>query len=130
MNEYLLDTHTLVWVFEGDAHVSRRVAQILSAVRNAVSVSIASYWELQIKQTVGKLRVAADYNARLCGWLDGERINWLTIRREHCDRYRSPELHHRDPFDRMLVAQAQVEGLAILTADRRFKSYDVKVVWD
>jgi PIN domain nuclease of toxin-antitoxin system len=127
---YLLDTHALIWAFEGDARLSRKAARILTEVRNAVSVSIASYWELQIKQTVGKLRVAANYNPRLCAWLDEERINWLTILQQHCDRYRSLALHHRDPFDRMLVAQAQVEGLAILTADRRFKSYDVKVVWD
>lgn len=129
MNEYLLDTHTLVWAFEGDAHLSQIAARILSDVRNAVSASVASYWELQIKQTIGKLRVAADYNARLCAWLDSERMNWLTISREHCDRYRSLSLHHRDPFDRMLVAQAQVEELAILTVDPRFKQYDVKVVW-
>jgi PIN domain nuclease of toxin-antitoxin system len=129
MNGYLLDTQTLLWAFEGDRRLRRQAARLFEDSSTRIFVSIVSYWELQIKQNVGKLRVAPTFNERFCQWLDGGGIEWLPIRRPHCDGYRALPLHHRDPFDRMLVAQAQVEDLAILTSDRRFKRYDVNVVW-
>jgi PIN domain nuclease of toxin-antitoxin system len=76
-----------------------------------------------------KLCVAAEYNDRLWEWFESGGFKRLALQRSHCDRYRVLPLHHRDPFDRMLIAQAQVEGFSIVTADPRFKRYDVKVVW-
>ena len=92
-------------------------------------ISIVAYWELHIKQTIGKLRVASEYNDPLWQWFDAGGFKRLGLQRSHCDRYRVLPLHDRDPFDRMLIAQAQVEGFSIVTADPRFKRYDVKVVW-
>ncbi|PYI46894.1 MAG: PIN domain nuclease [Verrucomicrobia bacterium] len=129
MSGYLLDTHTLLWAFEGDSDLSRRAGRLVEDSANDVVISIVVYWELQIKQTIGKLRVAREYNERLWEWFDACGFTRLGLQRSHCDRYRALPLHHRDPFDRMLIAQAQVEGFAILTADPRFKKYDVKVVW-
>ena len=129
MNGYLLDTHTLLWAFDGDSGLSRRAGRVIEDSANDVVISIVVYWELQIKQTIGKLRVALEYNERLWEWFDAYGFKRLGLQRSHCDRYRALPLHHRDPFDRMLIAQAQVEGFAILTADPRFKKYDVKVVW-
>jgi PIN domain nuclease of toxin-antitoxin system len=117
MSGYLLDTHTVLWAFEGDSDLSRRAGRLIEDPANDLVISIVAYLELQIKQTIGKLRVAAGGFKR------------LGLQRSHCDRYRALPLHHRDPFDRMLIAQAQVEGYSILTADPRFKKYDVKVIW-
>ncbi len=128
MNGYLLDTHTLLWAFEGDSDLSRRAGRLIEDSANDVVISVVVYWELQIKQTIGKLRVALEYNERLWEWFE-RMISSEGLQRSHCDRYRALPLHHRDPFDRMLIAQAQVEGFLILTADPRFKKYDVKVVW-
>src|SRR5436305_6744367 len=129
MSGYLLDTHTLLSAFEGASDLSRRAGRLIEDSANDVVISIVVYWELQIKQTIGKLRVAREYNERLWEWFDACGFTRLGLQRSHCDRYRALPLHHRDPFDRMLIAQAQVEGLSILSADPRFKKYDVKVVW-
>ena len=129
MSGYLLDTHTLLWAFEGDSDLSRRAGRLIEDPANEVVISIVAYWELQIKQTIGKLRVAAEYNDRLWEWFGAGGFKRLGLQRSHCDRYRALPLYHRDPFDRMLIAQAQVEGFSILTADPRFKKSDVKVVW-
>jgi len=129
MSGYLLDTHTVLSAFEGDSDLSRRAGRLIEDPANDVVISIVAYWELQIKQTIGKLRVALEYNERLWEWFDGCGFRRLGLQRSHCDRYRALPFHHRDPFDRMLIAQAQVEGFSILTADPRFKKYDVKVVW-
>jgi PIN domain nuclease of toxin-antitoxin system len=129
MSGYLVDTHALLWAFEGDRQLSRRAGALIENPATDVVISIVAYWELQIKQTIGKLRVAVDYNERLWEWTEAARFRHLGLQRSHCDHYRDLPLHHRDPFDRMLIAQAEIEDFAILTADRRFKKYDVAVVW-
>jgi PIN domain nuclease of toxin-antitoxin system len=129
MSGYLLDTHTLLWAFEGDDQLSRRAGKLIEDPASVVAISIVAYWELQVKQTIGRLRVALDYNERLWEWVGGAGFIRLGLQRSHCDAYQALPLHHRDPFDRMLIAQAAVEDLAILTADRRFKKYEVKVLW-
>jgi len=129
MSGYLLDTHTLLWAFEGDRQLSRRARKLIEDPATDLVVSIVAYWELQVKQTIGKLRVAPEFNERLWEWFDIGGFKRLGLQWSHCDAYRALQLHHRDPFDRLLIAQAQVEGFAILTADRRFKKYRVPVVW-
>lgn len=129
MRSYLLDTHTLLWAFTGDRQLRRRAGAIISDASNKVFVSIVAYWELQVKQSIGKLKVAPNFNEALCQWIELGAIQWLHLTRTHCNTYRSLALHHRDPFDRMLIAQAQAENLLVLTADRIFNDYDVKVVW-
>ena len=129
MSGYLLDTHTLLWAFEGDGQLSRRAARLIQDPARVVAISIVTYWELQVKQTIGKLRVALGYNERLWEWIEASGFTRVGLQCSHCDAYRALPLHHRDPFDRMLIAQAELEDFAILTADRRFRNYDVTVVW-
>jgi PIN domain nuclease of toxin-antitoxin system len=114
---------------EGHGDLSRRAGRLIEDPATDVVINIVAYWELQIKQTIGKLRVASEYSDPLWEWFDAGGFKRLGLQRSHCDRYRVLPLHDRDPFDRMLIAQAQVEGFSIVTADPRFKRYDVKVVW-
>jgi PIN domain nuclease of toxin-antitoxin system len=91
-----------------------------------VLVSVASLWEIAIKAALGKLEAPEDLPRRV------EELGFepLPIDVEHAWAVRRLPYHHRDPFDRLLIAQAQVEGLSVLTADPAFGAYDVKVVWD
>jgi PIN domain nuclease of toxin-antitoxin system len=89
------------------------------------NVSAASIWEIAIKSGIGKLRVGSDLLERV----GDSRFAMLDVTPEHSWRVRDMPMHHRDPFDRLLVAQAQSEGLALLTTDTVFAAYDVETVW-
>jgi PIN domain nuclease of toxin-antitoxin system len=119
----LLDTHVMLWWFEGE-RVSADAARAIADSRSQVFVSSASLWEAEIKAQTGKLKVSGDLAAQVP--LDG--FVELPIRFEHgVGAARLPK-HHRDPFDRMLVAQAQLEGLTIVTRDPVFDAYAVAVL--
>jgi PIN domain nuclease of toxin-antitoxin system len=92
-------------------------------------VSIVSYWEIAIKRSIGKLRWDDRETEAFARGLHENQIREIPIRRSHCDRVAALPWHHRDPFDRMLIAQATMEEFAVLTADRRFGKYKVNVVW-
>ncbi len=119
----LLDSHVAVWLLEG-----RRVRQeVLDRVVDpsiAVWLSIVSPWELAIKQGRGRLRLGEDYLDLLLG----QGVRLLTIEPAHTRAVRNLPDHHRDPFDRMLVAQAQVERLTLVTSDQQLAAYDVAVL--
>jgi PIN domain nuclease of toxin-antitoxin system len=120
----LLDTHVALWLLA--AHpLANGVEQRLADPANDLRLSIASPWELAIKQRSGKLDGLGD------DYLDvlvQQGVELLPITPEHVRVVRDLPLHHRDPFDRMLVAQAQVEGLTLVTRDRRLTDYDVRVL--
>jgi PIN domain nuclease of toxin-antitoxin system len=120
----LIDSSALLWFVAGD---SKRVGRALRTQieAEATTVSVASLWEIAIKATLGKLDAPEDLPARV------EQLGFylLSITADHALRVRQLPLHHRDPFDRMLIAQAQVERLPILTADSMFDAYDVMAVW-
>jgi PIN domain nuclease of toxin-antitoxin system len=120
MRGYLLDTHTLLWSLDNDRRLSARHRQIIESEPN-VYVSVATLWEIAIKRSLNKLEVSPDINTVIheAGY------HQLGIERAHIDALLPMPLHHRDPFDRMLIAQARVENLSILTSDRHFASYDV-----
>jgi PIN domain nuclease of toxin-antitoxin system len=120
----LIDTHALLWFVAGD---SKRVGKGLRAriEAEAMMVSTASLWEIAIKVGLGKLKAPEDLPARV------EQLGFdlLPVTADHAWRVRHLPSHHRDPFDRLLIAQAQVERLSIVTADPSFDAYDVTVVW-
>ena len=117
---YLLDTNTLIWAAENSARLPTAHAGILAAQEGLV-VSIVSFWEIAIKQSLGKLTIDGDIDAEV----KGSGIPLLGVELAHVETVRNLPLHHRDPFDRMLIAQAQVEGLTILTSDCHFAAYAV-----
>lgn len=125
VGRYLIDTHALLWASGRAERLGNRAAEILATDDAVVYVSIGTFWELAIKQSIGKLSVAEDY----CDAVLAAGYSPLPIQLAHINRYRALPLHHRDPFDRLLVAQAQVEKLTVITQDEAFHRYEVPVVW-
>lgn len=116
----LLDTHVLLWWLD-EASMTREAQTAIANSRNPVCVSAASAWELGIKIGLGKLETPERLSYRLVE----ERFTPLPVTIEHGLRVGTLPLHHKDPFDRLLVAQAQLEGLTIVTRDPRIALYDV-----
>lgn len=126
MARLLVDSHVLLWHVLDDSRLGPAPTAAIEAHDAEASVSIASLWEIAIKSGLGKLRAPDDLPERV------EQLGFelLAVSPDHAWRVRSLPLHHRDPFDRLLIAQAQVERLSIVTADPAFDAYDVDVIWD
>ncbi len=124
----ILDSHTLVWWFSDLAKLSKRATSIVSNTANTALVSAATAWELAINVNLGKLNALA-LVTDLSRHLDKEGFMELPISISQASGAGLLPLHHRDPFDRLLVAQAQDLGIAILSADASLDQYDVKRVW-
>lgn len=125
----LIDTHTLLWLFTDDASLSKKAKEIYLNTENKLYVSIASLWELSIKASLGKLKLKKNWFPDFLKQLEDNSITWLAIAPEHCREISTLPFHHRDPFDRMLVCQAMVEKMKILTCDSHMKDYEVECVW-
>jgi PIN domain nuclease of toxin-antitoxin system len=125
----LLDTHAFLWWVEGAPALGRRARAAVSDPDNEVFVSIASCWELAIKLSLGKLRLSQSLERFIPEQLTRNGFGLLGIEFRHVARIGDLPFHHRDPFDRMLVAQALLDDLAIVSADRVFRKYGVTVVW-
>ena len=125
----LWDTHTLLWMLVGDTRMSptARAAIATPGARNCVSV--ASLWEVAIKSSIGKLILGDTPIAALLDRIESDRLHLLPINAHHCARIAKLFLHHRDPFDRMLVAQALEDDLAIVSADPALDRYGIVRVW-
>lgn len=124
----LLDTQVWLWVLGEPARLSVAGRARLRSPANTFYLSAASIWEIVIKHAAGKLRLPDEPVAYLRRRLAETPAAILPITHEHAMQVALLPFHHRDPFDRILIAQAQVEGLHLMTADRQFKSYPVDVV--
>ena len=124
----LLDTQALLWWFADDDALSRKARRLIAKPDTDVLVSAASGWEMAIKQKSGKLEARA-FLDRLPQELAEEGFLELPISLDHALRAGSLVEHHKDPFDRMLVAQAQAENLPILSNEAVFDSYGVRRIW-
>jgi PIN domain nuclease of toxin-antitoxin system len=125
----LLDTHTLLWALADDPKLSKRARETLSAFENEVFVSSASAWEISIKHRLGKLPHATSLVGNIRGIVEQQGFRPLPISIEHADRAGSLPGEHRDPFDRILIAQAQLENLIMISNERLFDSYGVTRIW-
>jgi PIN domain nuclease of toxin-antitoxin system len=120
----LLDTHVVLWAFSQPERLPSKVRLDITDPRNTVMVSAATIWEVEIKRALGKLKAPGGLHA-LCV----ERgFDPLDISFEHAVAAGALPTHHADPFDRMLIAQAMVEGARIVTADAVFSEYGIDVV--
>jgi PIN domain nuclease of toxin-antitoxin system len=124
----LLDTHTFLWAIAEDEKLSRRARQIYTG-SNDLWVSVVSVWEILIKVQAGKLPLPEPTGPYLTKKLAKERIEILPVTLDHVLQTESLPPHHRDPFDRLLIAQSIQADWPIITADPIFARYSVKVIW-
>lgn len=126
---YLLDTHVLLWWLFDDPKLSPFAREAIRSPDNTILVSAASGWEIATKHRLGKLPHAEEAVHNLHALLRKARMEAVPITMEHVLAAGGLPGPHRDPFDRMLIAQGQIEGIAIITSDSAFKQYPVEVVW-
>ena len=124
----LLDTHTFLWFIDDNPQLSQKGKTLLEA-DNELLLSIASLWEIAIKLRLGKLTVAMPIEVLMTQQLTRNDINVLSITVSHLVMVSTLPLHHRDPFDRLLIAQAMVEQMPIVSADPAFDAYPVQRLW-
>jgi PIN domain nuclease of toxin-antitoxin system len=124
----ILDTHAFLWALSGDARMSRHAREVFAGPTD-LSLSIASVWEILIKAQWGKLKFPRPAGPYVLSKLAENRIKTLPISIDHLLALERLPMHHRDPFDRMLIAQSMEEDWPIITADPMFKQYPIQVIW-
>ena len=125
----LLDTHTFLWWVEDAPALSKKARQAVANPDNECLLSLVSCWEMAIKLRLGKLKLANRIERFIPEQLSANGFRQLDIDFRHVARVATMPLHHRDPFDRLLAAQAKEEKLAIVSADAVFQKYGVKRIW-
>lgn len=126
----LLDTHSFLWwTSQQGARLSPSARDLISSGTSDVLISVVTAWELAIKVSAGRIDLPEPVDRYLPGRIRRHRLRVLDITLEHALRAASLPAIHRDPFDRMLVAQAQAEGLPIVTSDPAITRYDVETIW-
>jgi len=125
----LLDTHTFLWWITDDPQLSPRARQLMGDTNTEPLLSAVSGWEIAIKSRLGKLRLPSDLPGFVTEQLRINAIQVLPIQMAHALHVFTLPNYHRDPFDRMLVAQSQLEKLPILTGDPQITQYAVTVIW-
>ena len=125
---YLLDTHVFLWVVSGGP-LSGAATEAILDPENDLHLSAVSYWEICIKASLGKLDLSPDWPAQFADVMARNSIRWLSIDKRAVHRLLDMPFHHRDPFDRMLVAQALEGQHQLISADQALRKYDVEVLW-
>lgn len=124
----LLDTHCWLWWLMEPSRLSQHTLAIINDSQNEVCLSVASCWEIAIKHSIGKLQFDEPLDSFIQSRLKRDNIRIIEINLTHALRVATLPHHHRDPFDRLIIAQAQVEQIPIVTADAQFANYDVAVI--
>lgn len=124
----LLDTHALLWFVAGDARLSPRARKTIEAPSTANYVSVASWWEIAVKCSLGKLRID-DPLDDFMEHRTAEGFRLLPLEPQHLHPLVGLPFHHRDSFDRLIICQAMVEDMAICSGDENFKRYPARLVW-
>jgi len=125
----LLDTHAWLWLIEGDRRLSAAARSLLAVPQNPRFVSIASLWELAIKFSMGAYKLNATYLQFIETGTAGLNTSLLYAEPRHLDAMTTLPFHHRDPFDRLIIAQAKFEGMKLISNDRQFRPYGIDQVW-
>jgi PIN domain nuclease of toxin-antitoxin system len=124
----LLDTHAFLWIVNGGP-LSQTARSLFMDTENKLFFSAASYWEISIKLSIGKLSLADDWAEQFDVEMAANGIQWLPIAPEHCRKIIELPLIHQDPFDRLLIAQALCEDMTIVTADGNIQAYSAATAW-
>lgn len=129
MRRFLIDTHCWLWAMAAPEKLNAAAAELIGSDENTVVFSAASAWEIGIKAGLGKLHLPEPADEYVVSRIEDHGMKSMPVYVHHAVRVAALPLHHRDPFDRLLVAQAQSEGLALMTADPRIAAYDVEIIW-
>ena len=124
----LLDTHVFIWSFQNTKRLSKRATTELTNPENEFYVSIVSIWEMQIKVMLDKMELGGTLSEIVTEQI-ANGVQILNLDLSHAFQLEKLPDNHRDPFDRMLISQALVENMTVITADKRFKDYNVKSLW-
>jgi len=127
--DYLLDTHTLLWIVTDDNHLSSKVKKYFLEEENEIFFSAASLWEIAIKVSLNRLLLGQSLTDFFYKHIIGNKIRLLDIKIEHLSVLETLEFHHRDPFDRLIICQSMVEKIPILSNDKVFSKYPIKRIW-
>lgn len=127
--KFLLDTHVFIWMISNESALSKEAMAAMANQRNSLFFSAASYWEICIKISVGKLTLGKTWEKKVDRELEFNGIQWMPIRKNHSQAICSLPGIHKDPFDRILVSQAKCEKMVLITADKNIQKYPVKWIW-
>jgi PIN domain nuclease of toxin-antitoxin system len=125
----LLDTHTFLWFIEGSLNLSDTARNIIENQNNERFLSIASLWEMSIKVSIKKLKLAMSFKDLVKREINGNAIELIGILPEHLDALAELPFHHKDPFDRLIISQSLVENMPIITRDAAFSNYPITLIW-
>ncbi|ALG69233.1 type II toxin-antitoxin system VapC family toxin [Beggiatoa leptomitoformis] len=125
----LLDTHAFLWFINGDDNLSQHSQLLIQDTNNEVLISIATLWEISIKSSLKKLELAQSFEILIPKELINNKFTLLPITVEHLIQLGKLPLHHRDPFDRILIAQSLCEQLPIVSKDSQFNNYSLEIIW-
>ncbi|MBP6820065.1 MAG: type II toxin-antitoxin system VapC family toxin [Acidobacteria bacterium] len=125
----LLDTHAFIWFVYDSPELSRKTKELLEDKQTELLLSIASVWEMAIKASTGKLTLMAKAGEFVANQLEKDDIQLLPITLTHLNLVETLPFHHKDPFDRLLIAQTAVEHIDIVSVDTIFDSYGIRRIW-
>jgi len=128
----LLDTHSFLWFINGDSNLSVAARQLIEDTENEKLLSIASLWEMSIKASIGRLKLDFTFPDIVIDHVEGNAMALLPVRPGHLEVLRSLPFHHKDPFDRLIIAQSLSEDMTVLGRDAAFDAYSengVRTTW-
>lgn len=127
--KYLLDTHALIWLINGDIKLSKKALETIELSTARVVVSVVSFWEIAIKVSLGKLELTLPFS-EIINKVNDNGFEIMGVTFDHTLQLSQLPFHHRDPFDRTLIAQTLSEDLVIISKEKLFDAYNVKRIWD
>ncbi|MBN8559446.1 MAG: type II toxin-antitoxin system VapC family toxin [Leptolyngbya sp. UWPOB_LEPTO1] len=125
----LLDTHAFLWFIAGSSDLSNKARTLIEDPNNQRFLSVASLWEMSIKVSIGKLDIGMTFTELMQHEVYGNAIEVLQIRSEHLDALAKLPFHHKDPFDRLIIAQSLAESTPLVSKDGEFGNYSVTLLW-
>lgn len=125
----LLDTHVFIWLDDDYTKLSSPVRDALAEPKNTIYLSLVSIWEMQIKTQLGKLKFSLPLKDKISEQVNENQLQILTISDRHIYELENLPHNHRDPFDRLLIAQARIEKMTLITHDSQIKKYSVTTLW-
>ena len=126
---YLLDTHTFLWWNMDDAQLSSLAKELIADGNNEIFISAASAWEIAIKTARGRLTLPEDPTRYVSNRLSLHGFQALPVQIHHAVQVYKLPLHHADPFDRLVIAQSQIESMSLISADMEIRKYEIEVIW-